>query len=110
MDSDNHLFPDDGLETVHQNGVNEQSCTAGEDGVVSDNLSGSTGNTFKVDDYTNDNPSTREVKGELKVYVGSNGLSVSKVCLSLCALFVQWLKINLIMDLVFLSYRKEKPK
>ncbi|KAJ6354647.1 hypothetical protein OIU77_005284 [Salix suchowensis] len=78
MDSDNHLFPDDGLETVHQNGVNEQSCTAGEDCVVSDNLSGSTGNTFEVDDCTNDNPSTREVKGELKVYVGSNGLSVSK--------------------------------
>ncbi|KAG5225273.1 protein WVD [Salix suchowensis] len=47
MDSDNHLFPDDGLETVHQNGVNEQSCTAGEDCVVSDNLSGSTGNTFE---------------------------------------------------------------
>ncbi|KAJ6674013.1 PROTEIN WVD2-LIKE 4 [Salix viminalis] len=66
MDSDNHLFPDDGLETVHQNGVHEQSCTAGEDGVVSDNLGGSTGNTFKVDDCTNDNPSTREVKGELK--------------------------------------------
>uniref|UniRef100_A0A6N2K327 TPX2 C-terminal domain-containing protein n=1 Tax=Salix viminalis TaxID=40686 RepID=A0A6N2K327_SALVM len=78
MDSDNHLFPDDGLETVYQNGVHEQSCTAGEDGVVSDNLGGSTGNTFKVDDCTNDNPSTREVKGELKVYVASNGLSVSK--------------------------------
>ncbi|KAF9662132.1 hypothetical protein SADUNF_Sadunf18G0021400 [Salix dunnii] len=78
MDSDNHL-PDDGLETVHQNGgAHDQSSTAGEDGVVSNNLSGSAGNTFKVDDCTNDDPSTREIKGELKVYVGSNGLSVSK--------------------------------
>ncbi|XP_061951467.1 protein WVD2-like 5 isoform X2 [Populus nigra] len=66
MDSDYHLFPDDGLETVHQNGVHEQSAAAGEDGVVSNNLSGSMGNTFKVDDCTNDNLSTREVEGELK--------------------------------------------
>ncbi|XP_061951466.1 protein WVD2-like 5 isoform X1 [Populus nigra] len=78
MDSDYHLFPDDGLETVHQNGVHEQSAAAGEDGVVSNNLSGSMGNTFKVDDCTNDNLSTREVEGELKVYVGINGFSVSK--------------------------------
>ncbi|XP_034917722.1 protein WVD2-like 5 isoform X2 [Populus alba] len=66
MDSDNHLFADDGLETVHQNGVHEQSAAAGEDGVVSNNFSGSMGNTFKVDDCTNDNLSTREVEGELK--------------------------------------------
>nr|TKS11078.1 uncharacterized protein D5086_0000076800 [Populus alba] len=78
MDSDNHLFADDGLETVHQNGVHEQSAAAGEDGVVSNNFSGSMGNTFKVDDCTNDNLSTREVEGELKVYVGINGFSVSK--------------------------------
>ncbi|KAL9338789.1 hypothetical protein Peur_067804 [Populus x canadensis] len=78
MDSDYHLFPDDGLETVHQNGVHEQSAAAGEDGVVSNNLSGSMGNTFKVDDCTNDNLSTREVEGELKAYVGINGFSVSK--------------------------------
>lgn len=89
MDSDYHLFPDDGLETVHQNGVHEQSAAAGEDGVVSNNLSGSMGNTFKVDDCTNDNLSTREVEGELKVYVGINGFSVSKVwrCLALCVLY-----------------------
>nr|ABK95344.1 unknown [Populus trichocarpa] len=66
MDSDYHLFPDDGLETVHQNGVHEQSAAAREDGVVSNNLSGSMGNTFEVDDCTNDNLSTREVEGELK--------------------------------------------
>ncbi|XP_011036553.1 PREDICTED: uncharacterized protein LOC105134022 isoform X1 [Populus euphratica] len=78
MDSDYHLFPDDGLETVHQNGVHEQSAAAGEDGVVSNNLSESMGNAFKVDDCTNDILSTREVEGELKVYVGINGFSVSK--------------------------------
>ncbi|KAJ6856419.1 protein WVD2-like 5 isoform X1 [Populus alba x Populus x berolinensis] len=78
MDSDNHLFANDGLETVHQNGVHEQSAAAGEDGVVSNNFSGSMGNTFKVDDCTNDNLSTREAEGELKVYVGINGFSVSK--------------------------------
>ncbi|XP_011036554.1 PREDICTED: uncharacterized protein LOC105134022 isoform X2 [Populus euphratica] len=66
MDSDYHLFPDDGLETVHQNGVHEQSAAAGEDGVVSNNLSESMGNAFKVDDCTNDILSTREVEGELK--------------------------------------------
>jgi hypothetical protein len=86
MDSDNHLLPDGGLEAAHQNGGHQQSPAAGEDGVVSNNLNGSVGNTFKLDDGTTDNLSTGEVEDELKAYVGSNGLPVFKVrrCSSLC--------------------------
>ena len=86
MDSDNHLLPDGGLEAAHQNGGHQQSPDAGEDGVVSNNLNGSAGDTFKLGDGTTDNLSTGEVEDELKAYVGSNGLSVSKVrgCSSLC--------------------------
>ncbi|KAG6770741.1 hypothetical protein POTOM_026432 [Populus tomentosa] len=78
MDSDNHLLPDGGLEAAHQNGGHQRSPAAGEDGVVSNNLNGSVGNTFKLDDGTTDNLSTREVEDELKAYVGSNGLPVFK--------------------------------
>ncbi|KAG6772804.1 hypothetical protein POTOM_024226 [Populus tomentosa] len=78
MDSDNHLLPDGGLEAAHQNGGHQQSPAAGEDGVVSNNLNGSVGNTFKLDDDTTDNLSTGEVEDELKAYVGSNGLPVFK--------------------------------
>ncbi|KAJ6915158.1 protein WVD2-like 5 [Populus alba x Populus x berolinensis] len=78
MDSDNHLLPDGGLEAAHQNGGHQQSPAAGEDGVVSNNLNGSVGNTFKLDDGTTDNLSTGEVEDELKAYVGSNGLPVFK--------------------------------
>uniref|UniRef100_A0A6M2EJY3 TPX2 C-terminal domain-containing protein n=1 Tax=Populus davidiana TaxID=266767 RepID=A0A6M2EJY3_9ROSI len=78
MDSDNHLLPDGGLEAAHQNGGRQQSPAAGEDGVVSNNLNGSVGNTFKLDDGTTDNLSTGEVEDELKAYVGSNGLPVFK--------------------------------
>ncbi|KAJ6697841.1 PROTEIN WVD2-LIKE 4 [Salix purpurea] len=78
MDSDNHLLPDGGLEAAHQNGGHQQSPDAGEDCVVSNNLNGSAGDTFKLGDGTTDNLSTGEVEDELKAYVGSNGLSVSK--------------------------------
>ncbi|KAF9681236.1 hypothetical protein SADUNF_Sadunf06G0204500 [Salix dunnii] len=78
MDSDNHLLPDGGLEAAYQNGGHQQSPDAGEDGVVSNNLNGSAGNTFKLDDDTTENLTTGEVEDELKAYVGSNGLSVSK--------------------------------
>ncbi|CAK7353696.1 unnamed protein product [Dovyalis caffra] len=78
MDSENHLLPDDGLEAAHQNGVHQQRPAAGEDGVVSNNLNGSVGNTFNPDDGTTDNLSAGEGEVELKAYVGSNGLSVSK--------------------------------
>ncbi|XP_061965569.1 protein WVD2-like 5 isoform X1 [Populus nigra] len=78
MDSDNHLLPDGGLEAGHQNGGHQQSPAAGEDGVVSNNLNGSVGNTFKLDDGTTDNLSTGEEEDELKAYVGSNGLPVFK--------------------------------
>ncbi|KAJ6743690.1 PROTEIN WVD2-LIKE 4 [Salix viminalis] len=78
MDSDNHLLPDGGLEAAHQNGGHQQSPDAGEDCVVSNNLNGSAGDTFKLGDGTTDNLSTGELEDELKAYVGSNGLSVSK--------------------------------
>lgn len=95
MDPDN-VVATVGLEAAHQNGAYEQHPTPEEVGVVSDTLNVTVcksseiavpnGNAIiavNLDDGTNNNSSTGEVKEESNVNGASNGLTIAKVLIFL---------------------------